>query len=100
MRCDTAVYLQKVTPGEYNEITGNYEGETITETQVYADVTDTKTEMLKLVYGDIRQGSLTIRLLNHYNAAFDRIRVGSCIYKVDYFRRLRTKHVFIVSEVQ
>lgn len=61
---------------------------------------DTGRETMRIVYGEIRQGSLTIQLQNHYNAPFDRIRVLDRVYTVDNSRKLRTKQTFIVSEVQ
>ena len=100
MRYDTPVYFQKVTPGEYNPDTGNYGPDNVTETLRYASVMDTGRETLRLVYGEIRQGSLSIQIQGHYADAFDRIRVGSRVYSVDDSRNLRTKQTFVVSEVQ
>ena len=55
---------------------------------------------MNLIYGAFKQGVKTIRLQNHYNEPFDRIRIGDAVYRVDFERKLRTKHVFVVSEVQ
>ena len=55
---------------------------------------------MKLLYGKISQGSLTIQLQNHYDDPFDRIRIGEKLYTVDMSRRLRTKQIYVVSEVQ
>lgn len=100
MRYDTPVYFQKITPGEYDQNTGDYGKDTIQEAEAYAAVMDTRSEMLRLVYNGPMQGSLTIQLQNHYTEPFDRIRVGDLVYKVDYTRRLRVKQTFVVSEVQ
>lgn len=100
MRYDTPVYFQKITPGEYDPKTGNYADDTVEETMRYASIMDTGTDMLKLVYDGPKQGSLTIQLQTHYTDPFDRIRVGKNVYSVDYSRELRTKQVFVVSEVQ
>lgn len=100
MRYDTPVYFQKITSGEYDPKTGNYGDDTVEETLRYASIMDTGTVMLKLVYDGPKQGSLTIQVQNHYTEPFDRIRVGEKAYSVDYSRELRTKHVFVVSEVQ
>lgn len=100
MRYDTPVYFQKITSGEYDPKTGNYGDDTVEETLRYASIMDTGTVMLKLVYDGPKQGSLTIQVQNHYTEPFDRIRVGEKVYSVDYPRELRTKHVFVVSEVQ
>lgn len=100
MRYDTPVYFQKITAGEYDPKTGNYADDSVEETMRYASVMNTGEEQLKLVYDGPKQGSLTIQIQNHYTESFDRIRVGEKVYSVDYSRELRTKHVFVVSEVQ
>ena len=100
MRYDTPVYFQRITPGEYDPKTGNYDDDAVKETLRYASVMNTGEERLKLVYDGPKQGSLTIQFQTHYTEPFDRIRVGKKIYRVDYSRELRTKHVFVVSEVQ
>ena len=100
MRYDTPVYFQKVAPGEYDPNTGNYGDDTVEETLRYASVMNTGEERLKLVYDGPKQGSLTIQLQSHYTEPFDRIRVGEKTYSVDFSRKLRTKHTFVVSEVQ
>ncbi len=100
MRYDKPIFFRAVIPGDYDESTGNYGDDSITETMVMASVMDTQTETMKLVYGDIRQGSLTLTIQNHYDQIFDNIRVGDKVYRVDRTRRLRVKQSFIVSEVQ
>lgn len=100
MRYDTLVYFQKITSGEYDPKTGNYAEDTVKETLRYASVMNTGEEKLKLVYDGPKQGSLTIQLQNHYEEPFDRIRVRDKLYRVDDSRKLRTKHTFVVSEVQ
>lgn len=100
MRYDTPIYFQRLTQGEYDESTGNYEDDQIEETEVMASVMDTQTETMKLVYGDIRQGSLTLTIQNHFDQTFDNIRIGNKVYRVDRIRRLRVKQSFVVSEVQ
>lgn len=100
MRYDTPIYFQSARSGAYDPETGNYGEDIITEEKKYADVTDTGVETLKIIYGELRQGVLTIRLQNHYDEPFDRIRVGRKVYRVDFSRKLRTKHIFVVSEVQ
>ncbi len=100
VRYDTPVYFQKITSGEYDLKTGNYADDTVAETMRYASVMNTGEEKLKLVYDGPKQGSLTIQLQTHYTEPFDRIRVGEKLYCVDFSRKLRTKHTFVVSEVQ
>lgn len=100
MRYDTPIYFQLITQGDYDSCCGDYAPDTIEESEVYADVTSAGTDMLKLVYGDIRQDALVIRLQNHYSNTFNRIRIGDKQYRVDFSRKLRVKQIFIVSEVQ
>ena len=98
MRYDTPIYFQHIET-EYDPTSGDYV-EFPAEELRYAAVTDSSTETMTLVYGNIKQGSLTIRLQNHYTKPFDQIRIGEKAYKVDRSRMLRVKQVFIVSEVQ
>lgn len=100
MRCDTEVFFQSIVPGEYDESTGDYKADVVLEEKRHASVTDTGTETMNIVYGFIKQGSKTVRIQTHYKKAFDRIRIGNSLYRVDFERKLRTKHVFVVSEVQ
>lgn len=100
MRYDKQVYFQRITPGEYNPNTGNYADDAVEETPRYASVMNTGEDTLRLVYDGPKQGSLTIQLQNHYTEPFDRIRVGEKVYSVDFSRLLRTKHTFVISEVQ
>ena len=100
MRFDTPVFFQLIRQGAYDPQTGNYSDSESAETKVYADVTDTGTDTMNIIYGQIRQGSKVIRLQNHYTKTFNRIRIGDKQYRVDFDRKLRAKHVFIVSEVQ
>ena len=100
MRFDTPIFFQEVIEGELDPNSGDYAEEGVSETKKDADVTDSGIETLNIVYGCIRQGCKTIRLLNHYTDSFDYIRIGNKRYRVDFERKLRTKHVFVVSEVQ
>lgn len=100
MRYDTPIYFQKITSGEYDPDTGDTAEDIIEETEHFASVYSTGAEMLNLVYGQIRQDSLTIQLQTQYKAPFDRIRVGDTVYKVDTVQNLRVKQYFVVSEVQ
>ena len=99
MRFDTPVYFQRIK-SEYNASTGNYDKDSPEEEMRLASVTDVGAETLRLIYGELKQGCLTIRLQNAYTKPFDRIRIGENYYKVDRRRKLRTKQTFVVSEVQ
>ena len=100
MRFDTPVYFQSVVTGEYDPSTGDYADDTVTEVEHYASVSDTGTDTMNLVYGGLKQGSLTVRLQTRYDGAIDYIRIGSKRYRVDMVRSLRQKQTFVVSEVQ
>lgn len=100
MRFDTPIYFQTITPGEYNPSTGDYGKDSVTEEKIYANVTSAGVETLKLIYGELKQGSQLIRLQGRYNKVFDRVRVENKIYRVDFQRKQKVKHVFVVSEVQ
>lgn len=99
MRFDTPIYFQSIK-NEYDASTGNYGLSTVTETMRRASVTDAGDDTLRLIYGELKQGCLTIRLQRPYTKPFDRIRIGDKFYKVDRARKPLTKQTFIVSEVQ
>lgn len=95
MRFDTPIYFQRIAAGKYDEKTGNYGKDTITEEKRYASVTDAGNKTLSLLYGEIRQGSMIARIQRPYNEPFDRIRIGETVYLCDLCRKNR---VFIMSE--
>ena len=97
MRYDTPVFFQRVSPGAYNASTHNYGDVVVNEVKKYADVINTSTEQLQIVYGTIKQGSVTVHLQRPYTAAFDYIRIGEKRYRVDVEKR---RKCFIASEVQ
>ena len=99
MRYDKPIFFQTLTQGEYDPSTGNYAADKVSEVKRDASVMDTGENTMILVYSGIKEGSLTIHLQNHYNQPFDRIRIGNKIYGVDFSRKLRTKQVYVVSEV-
>lgn len=99
MRFDVPVFFQRIQ-ADYDASTGNYATAVVSETQRLASVTSSGGDMLRLVYGNLKQDSLTIRLQSHYTEPFDRIRIGSKLYCVDMTRKLRRMQTFVVSEVQ
>ena len=100
MRYDKPIFFQRITPGEYNASTGDYGEDVVVEVSKYASVTSSGATTLKLVYGGIKQGSMTVRLQAHHTEPFDLIRIDGKRYRVDMERKLRNAHVFVVSEVQ
>lgn len=99
MRYDTPIYFQLIRQGIYDPKTGDYADGDPVETKVYANVTDISAERMKLLYGDVKRNSKVIRLQQHYTKTYNRIRIGDKQYGVDDERKLRTKHVLVVSEV-
>ena len=99
MRYDKEVFFERITPGTYDETTGDYGDESVSSVMRPASVYDTRQETMQIVYGGVKRGSLTVHLQNHYDAPFDRIRIGGTAYQVDYRRRLRVKEAYVVSEV-
>lgn len=100
MRFDRPVFFVKDGASELDPETGDYKDSDPVRTERIASVTDTTEQTMTLVYGKIRQGSLTVRIQNHYSDAFDRIEIAGKPYAVDYTRRLRHMQTFVVSEVQ
>lgn len=99
MRYNKSVCFVKDGEAVYDASTGNYTTADPTRTERMAAVMDTQQETMRLVYGEIRQGSLTLQLQNHYEEPFDRIEYNGKAYAVDYRRHLRVKDTFVVSEV-
>ena len=100
MRFDTPVYFLDIKKGKYDPDTGNYAPDIVEEAKLWASATESKVDTLNLIYGEIKQGCYTVRLQNIYEKPVHRIRIGDKLYKVDFRRRLRTKDIFVVSEVQ
>lgn len=99
MRYDIPVFFQLIEQGVYNPKTGDYADGKPVETKVFADVTDTGSDVKQILYGDIKRNSKTIRLQQHYKKTYNRIRIDDKQYSVDFERKLRVKHVLVVSEV-
>ena len=100
MRFDTPIYFQRVESGSYNADTGDYDEDKITERKAYASVNDTGVTTMNVVYGSIKQGSVTARIQGRYAEPFDYIRIGEKRYRVDSRKTLTKIQAFILSEVQ
>ena len=100
MRFDTPVYFQRVTPGAYDPATGDYAPDSTEESMRMASVTSTGIQTVQILFGELKEGCLTVRLQNRYDEPFDRIRIGEKVYQVDMARPLRVKETFVVSEAQ
>ena len=100
MRYGTAIYFQQITPGEYDPETGNYGEDKVVEIKQMANVTSAGMEALNLIYGEVKQDALVIRIQSHYSGIFSYIRIGKKQYRVDYSRPLNARQTYVVSEVQ
>ena len=97
MRYDKRIYF--VTEGEeYNYDTGDYELVELVKDEAWANVSDTGTERMQLVYGALKQGALTIRIQNKHEQPFDYIEYGGTPYNVATTRTFRHDQAFEVSE--
>ena len=96
MRYNTPIYFQLNRKPDYDVTSGDYIEVAPDEEKCFANVTDSGVETLNLVYGGLKQGSLTIRLQRPYKRPFNTIRVGDKQYRVDFSRN---QQAFIVSEV-
>jgi uncharacterized protein (DUF169 family) len=99
MRYDKRIELVTLTPGGYDATTGNYNEDTETAVPVFASVLPTKTDTLNLVYGSLKQDSLTCHVQNHVKQPFSYMRIDGALYRVDYSKKLQTKETFVVSKV-
>lgn len=101
MRYDRKVTFRKYRPGAYNSTTGNYEPSTIDYSdERSAAVTGTSRKYMELLYGKIREDSVTIHLQNQYSRPFDRIIIDEVPYQADLTRNLRTKQIIVCTEAK
>lgn len=99
MRYDTPVYFRNMTPGAYDPATGDYADPSVSEVMRMASVCDTSVDQMKLIYGDIKHGSVTVHLQRQYKDPFTEIRIGDKFYKVDMRHKYRFKDAFVLTEV-
>ncbi|MDN6699171.1 MAG: hypothetical protein L0L04_06525, partial [Staphylococcus equorum] len=64
--------------------------------EVWANVSDTGTERMTLLFGSIQQGAKTIRLNDLYKKQFDWIEFEGKKYKVQLSRKYQRRNVFEV----
>ena len=98
MRCSTPIYFVKEGEDEYDYSTGNYVTTEPIRHEVWANVSDTGTERMQLIYGALKQGAITVRIQGKYEEAFDYVEVGDKKYNVDAFRTFRNDQAFNLSE--
>lgn len=98
MRYDQRIYFVKEGEDEYDYATGDYVTTEPTKHEVWANVSDTGTERMQLIYGNLKQGAITVRIVGKYDKEFDYIQVGDKKYNVDAFRTFRNDQAFNLSE--
>ncbi|WP_071025990.1 hypothetical protein [Peptoniphilus raoultii] len=77
----------------YNRDSGEYSVGNIVQTERYADITDTGTEAMNLLYGKVIQGSKTIRIKAKVTEDFDYVLIDKTIYLVKMIRTLMQEQV-------
>ena len=98
MRYSTPIYFVKEGEDVYDYETGDYiNGEPIKH-EAWANVSDTGTERMQLIYGALKQGAITVRIRGKYEKEFDYILVDDKKYNVDAFRTFRNDQAFNLSE--
>ena len=98
MRYDKQIFFVKEGEDEYNYSTGDYVTTEPIKDEVWANVSDTGTERMQLIYGNLKQGAITVRIQGKYDETFDYIEVGDKKYNVDAFRTFRNDQAFNLSE--
>ena len=98
MRYDQRVYFVKEGEDEYDYATGDYVTTEPIKHEMWANVSDTGTERMQLIYGNLKQGAITVRIVGKYEEAFDYIEVEGKKYNVDAFRTFRNDQAFNLSE--
>ena len=98
MRYDQRVYFVKEGEDEYDYATGDYIATEPIKHEVWANVSDTGTERMQLIYGALKQGAITVRIVGKHDKEFDYIEVEGKKYNVDAFRTFRNDQAFNLSE--
>src|SRR5699024_6448142 len=98
MRYSVPIYFVMETEPVYDYETGDYiDGQPIKD-EMWANVSDTGTERMQLIYGNLKQGAITVRIVGKYDKEFDYIEVEGKKYNVDAFRTFRNDQAFNLSE--
>lgn len=99
MRYDTKItFIQDTNRYEYDPVAGRNKKSDPEKDVVYGNVTSLGTQRSNELFGDIQEGALVVRLLNHYNKPFTSVRVFRKDYKVITNRKLRRRQTFILEE--
>ena len=98
MRYDTRIYFVKEGEEVYDYDTGDYITTEPIKHEAWANVSDTGTERMQLIYGALKQGAITVRIRGKYEKEFDYILVDDKKYNVDAFKTFRNDQAFNLSE--
>ena len=98
MRYSVPIYFVKETEPVYDYETGDYVTTEPIKDELWANVSDTGTERMQLIYGALKQGAITVRIRGKYEKDFDYILVDDKKYNVDAFRTFRNDQAFNLSE--
>lgn len=97
MRYDKKIVFQLVT--EVYQPNGDYTPNVESEHTEYGSIVATDINTMHLVYGEIREGSLTFTLQNKVDYVYNRLLIDDKEYSVDARIKQRVKEAFVVSEV-
>ena len=98
MRYSTPIYFVKEGEDEYDYATGDYIATEPIKHEAWANVSDTGTERMQLIYGALKQGAITVRIQGKYDETFDYIEADGKEYNVDAFRIFMNDQAFNLSE--
>lgn len=94
MRYEEIVYFVQPSTSIYDEETGDYNTQTKNVIEKLANVTDTSSETMTMLYGKITQGAKTFCIRDGLFEPFDYILYNGKRYDVKLSRRLRNQQVF------
>lgn len=98
MRMDTKIYFVTESEPTYDPSTGDYISGVPIKEPMWANVSDTGTTRMTLLYGSIKRGAKTVRLNNSYTKPFDYIEIDGKLYSDTLGKRGQNKTVYEVSE--
>ena len=98
MRYDQRIYFVKEGEDEFDYATGDTIVTGSIKDEACANVSDTGTERMQLIYGALKQGAVTVRIQGKYEETFDYVEVENKKYNVDAFRTFRNDQAFNLSE--
>ena len=84
----------------YDHNTGDYKEDVLDEHIEYGSFVETDVQTMRLVYGEIRQGSVTVHLQNKVPYTFNRVAIDGKTYTKDQVINQRVKQAYILSECQ